>query len=323
MEITLIPIGITLMKIIKALLACLILSTLYIFGKPYIRKLGSNGRAITYVVSLLAWPGILVACLAIAEVPLGVLAPLTGALALGFSFGSKQVLENAATIFLNLRDDVYQVGDIIGFSGDDDFYQVSKIKTSGVKLLSLSGRAGRSLNISPSVLAQKEFVNYTQDGFGTLCKWTFPISLKAQFSQPGKGDITKMEDALLRAAKEVQTWIIQNTKHPQAQATFAEQGSKQKGRKDIPAGVFLIEVEKFVHHYVVALWVPGVEIFRVPAIANELWHRAWHCAVECHSLEMATRNTSDDTDIVEATQAVAQSLREGFGQNHLRNLTLS
>lgn len=68
-----------------------------------------------------------------AEIPLGLLASLTGALAFGFSFGSRQVVENAATVALNLRDDVYEVGDIIGFTGDDDFYRVADIKTSTVK----------------------------------------------------------------------------------------------------------------------------------------------------------------------------------------------
>ncbi len=102
-------------------------------------------------------------------------------------------------------DDAYEVGDIIGFAGDDEFYRVSDIKTSTVKLLSLAGNAGRILNISPGVLAQKEFVNYTQDGPGTLCKWVFPISLKAQVAQPVKGEMTKIEDTLLKAAKEIQT----------------------------------------------------------------------------------------------------------------------
>ncbi|MDJ0596248.1 MAG: mechanosensitive ion channel [Pleurocapsa sp. MO_226.B13] len=299
-------------KILKIISTGVLLTTLYIYGKPYIQKMGSNGRAIEYIVSIFAWPGIVVACLAIAEMPLGLLASLTGALALGFSFGSKQVVENAATVALNLRDDVYEAGDIIGFSGDDDFYQVSAITTSSVKLMSLGKHAGRILNISPSVLAQKEFVNYTQDGPGTLCKWIFPISLKAQIAQPGRGDMTKMEDALFRAAKEVQHWIIQNTKHPEAIAAFAAEAMKEKGRQDIPAGVFLTKVEKFIHHYVIALWVPGIEIYRVASISNELFHRAWHHAVELHNLELATPNTGDDTDIVEATQAIAQSLREGL-----------
>lgn len=301
-------------KILKIISAGVLLTTLYIYGKPYIQKMGSNGRAIAYIVSIFAWPGIVVACLAIAEMPLGLLASLTGALALGFSFGSKQVVENAATVALNLRDDVYEAGDIIGFSGDDDFYQVAAITTSSVKLMSLGKHAGRILNISPSVLAQKEFVNYTQDGPGTLCKWIFPISLKAQIAQPGKGDMTKMEDALFRAAKEVQHWIIHNTKHPEAKAAFAAEAKKEKGRQDIPAGVFLTKVEKFIHHYVIALWVPGIEIYRVASISNELFHRAWHHAVELHSLELATADTGDDTDIVEATQAIAQSLREGLGK---------
>lgn len=299
-------------KILKIISAGILLTTLYIYGKPYIQKLGSNGRAIAYLVSIFAWPGIVVACLAIAEIPLGLLASLTGALALGFSFGSKQVVENAATVALNLRDDVYEVEDIIGFSGDDDFYQVAAITTSSVKLLSLGRHAGRILNISPSVLARKEFVNYTQDGTGSLCKWIFPISLKAQIAQPGRGDMTKMEDALFRAAKEVQHWIIQNTNHPEAQATFAAEAKKEKGRRDIPAGVFLTKVEKFIHHYVIALWVPGIEIYRVASISNELFHRAWHHAVELHNLELATPDTGDDTDIVAATQAIAQSLREGL-----------
>ena len=296
----------------KTISAGLFLTALYIFGKPYINRLGSNGRAIAYIASIVAWPGIVVACLAIANIPLGLLASLTGALALGFSFGSKQVVENAATVALNLRDDVYEVGDIISFSGDDDFYRVAAIKTSTVKLVSLAGNAGRILNISPSMLAQKELLNYTQDGPGTLCKWIFPISLKAQIAQPGKGDMTKMEDALLRAAKEVQLWIIQNTKHPEAQATFAAEARKEKGRHDVPAGVFLTKVEKFIHHYVVALWIPGIEIYRLASISNELFHRVWHYAVEHHNLELATPNTGDDTDIVEATQAIAQSLREGL-----------
>lgn len=300
--------------VFKTFGAGILLTTIYLYGKPYIHRLGSNGRAIAYVVSIIAWPGIVVACLAIAEIPLGLLASLTGALAFGFSFGAKQVVENAATVALNLRDDVYEVGDIIGFAGDDDFYEVAAIKTSTVKLLSLAGNAGRILNISPSVLAQKEFVNYTQDGPGTLCKWVFPISLKAQIAQPGKGDMTKMEDTLLKAAKEVQHWIIQNTKHPEAKATFAAEASKEKGRQDIPAGVFLIKIEKFIHHYAVALWIPGIEIYRVASIGDELFHRAWHHAVENHNLELATPDTVDDTDIVEATQAIAQSLRESFGQ---------
>ena len=300
-------------KIFKTISVGILLVTLYIYGKPYIHKLGSNGRAIAYVISIIAWPGILVACLAIAEIPLGLLASLTGALAFGFSFGSRQVVENAATVALNLRDDVYEVDDIIGFAGDDDFYRVAAIKTSTVKLLSLAGSAGRVLNISPSVLAQKEFVNYTQDGSGTLCKWVFPISLKAQIAQPGKGDMTKMEDTLLKAAKEVQLWIIENTKHPEAKAAFAGEASKEKGRQDIPAGVFLTKVEKFIHHYAVALWIPGIEIYRVASISNELLHRAWHHAVENHNLELATPDTGDDTDMVEATQAIAQSLRESFG----------
>ncbi len=240
--------------VLKTISVGLLLTALYIYGKPYIHRLGSNGRAIAYIVSIVAWPGIVVTCLAIAEIPLTLLAPLTGALALGFSFGSRQVVENAATVALNLRDDVYEVGDIIGFAGDDDFYRVAAIKTSAVKLVSLAGNAGRILNISPGVLAQKEFVNYTQDGPGTLCKWVFPISLKAQIAQPGKGDMTKMEDTLLQAAKEVQTWIIQSTKHPEAKAAFAAEASKEKGRQDIPAGVFLTKVEKFIHHYVIAHW---------------------------------------------------------------------
>lgn len=301
-------------KVFKTISTGIILAALYIYGKPYIHKLGSNGRAIAYVVSIIAWPGIVVACLAIAEIPLGLLASLTGALAFGFSFGSKQVVENAATVALNLRDDVYEVGDIIGFFGDNDFYRVAAIKTSTVKLLSLAGNAGRVLNISPSVLAQKEFVNYTQDGQGTLCKWVFPISLKAQVAQPGKGDMTKMEDTLLKAAKEVQLWIIQNTKHPEARATFAAEANKEKGRQDVPAGVFLTKVEKFIHHYAIALWIPGSEIYRVASISNELFHRAWHYAVENHNLELATPDTVDDTDIVEATQAIAQSLRERLGK---------
>ncbi|VEP18237.1 Small-conductance mechanosensitive channel [Hyella patelloides LEGE 07179] len=301
-------------KILKTIIAGIFLTTLYIYGRPYIHKLGSNGRAIAYVVGIVAWPGIVVACLAIAEIPLGLLASLTGALAFGFSFGSRQVVENAATVALNLRDDVYEVGDIIGFSGDDDFYRVAAIKTSTVKLLSLAGNAGRILNISPSVLAQKEFVNYTQDGAGTLCKWVFPISLKAQIAQPGKGDIIRMEDTLLKTAKEVQLWIIQNTKHPEAKATFAAEANKEKGRQDIPAGVFLTKVEKFIHHYAVALWIPGIEIYRVASISNELFHRAWHHAVENHNLELATPYTVDDTDMVEATQAIAQSLRESFSK---------
>ncbi|AFY55542.1 small-conductance mechanosensitive channel [Rivularia sp. PCC 7116] len=308
-------------KILKAIAAGIPISALYIFSKPYIHKLGSNGRAIAYVVSIVAWPGITVACLAIAEIPLGLLAPLAGALALGFSFGAKQVVENAATVALNLRDDVYEVDDIIGFSGDDDFYQVNAIKTSSVKLLSVGANAGRILNISPSVLAQKEFVNYTQNGSGTLCKWTFPISLKAQVAQPGKGDINRMEDALLRAAKEVQAWIIHNTKHPEAKASFAAQATKDSGRQDIPAGVFLTKVEKFIHHYVIALWVPGIEMYRVSSISNELLHHAWYYVVEHHNLELATLNTVDDTDIVEATQAIAKSLREGLGKVHDLNET--
>ncbi|MEM7557075.1 MAG: hypothetical protein AAF378_23895 [Cyanobacteria bacterium P01_A01_bin.84] len=299
---------------IKAILVGIVLATIYIYGKPYIHKLGSNGRAIAYIVSIVAWPGIIVTSLAIAEFPLTLLAPLTGALALGFSFGSRQVVENAATVALNLRDDVYEVGDIIGFAGDDDFYQVTDIKTSTVKLLSLAGNAGRILNISPSVLAQKEFVNYTQNGADTLCKWVFPISLKAQVAQPGKGDMTKMEDSLLQAAKEVQQWIIQNTKHPEAKAAFAAEATKEKGRQDIPAGVFLTKVEKFIHHYAIALWIPGVEIYRVASISNELFHHVWHHAVENHNLELATPNSVDDTDIVEATQAIAQSFREGLGK---------
>ncbi len=299
--------------VLKTIGAGLLLTALYIYGKPYIHRLGSNGRAIAYVVSIVAWPGIVVACLAIAEIPLGVLASLTGALAFGFSFGSRQVVENAATVALNLRDDVYEVEDIIGFAGDDDFYRVADIKTSTVKLVSLAGNAGRVLNISPSVLAQKEFVNYTQDGHGTLCKWVFPISLKAQIAQPGKGDMTKMEDTLLQAAKEVQTWIIQNTKHPEAKAAFAAEASKEKGRQDIPAGVFLTKVEKFIHHYAIALWIPGIEIYRVASISNELFHRVWHHAVENHDIELATADTADDTDMVEATQAIAQSLRESLG----------
>lgn len=301
-------------KVFKAISVGILLAALYIYGKPYIHRLGSNGRAIAYVVSIVAWPGIVVACLAIAEIPLGLLASLTAALAFGFSFGSQKVVENVATVALNLRDDVYEVDDIIGFAGDDDFYQVAAIKTSAVKLVSLAGSAGRILNISPSVLAQKEFVNYTQDGHGTLCKWVFPISLKAQVAQPGKGDMTKMEDTLLQAAKEVQTWIIQNTKHPEARAAFAAEASKEKGRQDIPAGVFLTKVEKFIHHYAVALWVPGIEIYRVAAISNELFHHVWHHAVEHHDIELATPDTGDDTDMVEATQAIAQSLRESLGK---------
>lgn len=299
---------------IKAIIVGAILAIIYIYGKPYIHKLGSNGRAIAYIVSIVAWPGIIVTSLAIAEFPLTLLAPLTGALALGFSFGSRQVVENAATVALNLRDDVYEVGDIIGFAGDDDFYQVTDIKTSTVKLLSLAGNAGRILNLSPSVLAQKEFVNYTQNGADTLCKWVFPISLKAQVAQPGKGDMTKMEDSLLQAAKEVQQWIIHNTKHPEAKAAFAAEATKEKGRQDIPAGVFLTKVEKFIHHYSIALWIPGVEIYRVASISNELFHHVWHHAVENHNLELATPNSVDDTDIVEATQAIAQSFREGLGK---------
>ncbi len=303
----------TWMSIIKALITGVVLGALYLIVNPYIRKLGSNGRALAYVLSIFAWPGILVICLAIAEIHLGLIVSLTSALAFGFSFGSKQIVENVATVVLNLRDDVYQVGDIIGFTGDDDFYQVAAIKTSSVKLVSMGGNAGRILNVSPSALAQKEFINYTQDGYGTLCKWIFPISLKAQISQPGKGDITNMEDTLLRAAKEVQLWIIKNTNNPEAKTSFAAEASKEKGRKDIPAGVFLTKVEKFIHHYVVALWIPGVEIYKVAAISNELFHRAWYYAVEYHNLELATPNTGDDTDIVEATQAIAESLREGLG----------
>lgn len=299
----------TLIRIIKALIAAPILGALYLIVHPYIRKLGSNGRAIAYLMSIFAWPAILVACLAIAKIPLGLLASLTGALAFGFSFGSQKVIENAATVALNLRDDVYEVDDIIGFAGDDDFYRVAAIATSSVKLLSVGANAGRILNISPSILAQKEFINYTQDGSGTLCKWIFPISLKAQIAQPGKGDMTKMEDALLTAAKEVQLWIIENTKNLEAKATFAAEAQKEKGRKDIPAGVFLTKVEKFIHHYVVGLWIPGSEIYRVAAISNELFHRAWYYAVEHHNLELATPDTGDDTDIVEATQAIAQSLK--------------
>ncbi|MEO1006166.1 MAG: hypothetical protein AAFW67_10025, partial [Cyanobacteria bacterium J06638_38] len=305
--------------IFKTLGAGILLTTLYIFGRPYIHRLGSNGRAIAYVISIIAWPGIAVACLAIAEIPLGLLASLTGALAFGFSFGSRQVVENAATVALNLRDDVYEVGDNIGFAGDDDFYRVSAIKTSTVKLVSLAGNAGRILNISPSVLAQKEFVNYTQDGPGTLCKWVFPISLKAQIAQPGKGDMTKMEDTLHQAAQEVQTWIIENTKHPEAQATFAAERSKEKGRRDIPAGVFLTKIEKFIHHYAIALWIPGIEIYRVASISNELFHHVWHHAVENNNLELATPDTGDDTDMVEATQAIAQSLRESLGTAKIQN----
>lgn len=304
----------TVMSVTKALITGLILGALYLISNPYIRKLGSNGRAIAYLLSIFAWPGIVVVCLAVAEIHLGLIVSLTGALAFGFSFGSQKVVENVATVVLNLRDDAYQVGDIIGFSGDNDFYQVAAIKTSSVKLLSMGGHAGRVLNISPSALGNKEFINYTQDGFGTLCKWVFPISLKAQISQPGRGDMTNMEDTLLRAAKEVQLWIIQNTKHPEAKASFAAEASKEKGRQDVPAGVFLSKVEKFIHHYVVALWVPGVEIYKVASISNELLHRAWYYAVEYHNLELATPNTGDDTDIVEATQAIALSLREGLGQ---------
>ena len=311
----------SLMSIIKALIAGLILGALYLIGNPYIRKLGSNGRAIAYVISIFAWPGILVVCLVIAEIHINFLVSFTSALAVGFSFGSKQVVENVATVGLNLRDDVYQVGDIISFSGDNDFYQVAAIKTSSVKLVSMAGHAGRVLNIPPSVLAQKAFMNYTQDSCGNLCKWIFPISLKAQMTQPGRGDMTSMEDTLLRAAKEVQLWIIQNTKHPEAKASFAAEASKEKGRRDIPAGVFLTKVEKFIHHYVVALWVPGIEIYRVGSISNELLHRAWYYAVEYHNLELATPNTTDDTDMVEATQAIALSLREGLGQMHSFNET--
>ncbi|MEL6439436.1 MAG: hypothetical protein AAFQ80_09310 [Cyanobacteria bacterium J06621_8] len=290
-----------------------LLGAIYLYGKPHVHRLGSNGRAAAYVLGIVAWPGILVICLTITDIPLGLLAPLTGALALGFSFGTRQVVENVATVALNLRDDVYEVEDIIGFNGDNDFYRVAAIKTSSVKLLSLGGNAGRVLNISPSVLAQKEFVNYTQDGPETLCKWLFPMSLKAQVAQPGKGDMTKMEDALLQAAKEVQTWIVQNTKHPAAQAAFAAEATKEKGRRDIPGGVFLTKVEKFIHHYTIALWIPGVEIYRVASINNELFHHVWHHAVENHDIELATPNTADDTDIVEATQAIALSLRESLG----------
>lgn len=304
----------TLMSVTKGLITGLLLGALYLIGNPYIRKLGSNGRALAYVLSIFAWPAILVVCLAVAEIHLGLLVSLTGALAFGFSFGSKQIVENVVTVVLNLRDDIYQVGDIIGFSGDNDFYQVAAIKTSSVKLVSMGGNAGRILNVSPSALAQKEFINYTQDGYGTLCKWVFPISLKAQIAQPGRGDMTNMEDTLLRAAKEVQLWIIQNTKHPDARATFAAEASKEKGRQDIPAGVFLTKVEKFIHHYAVALWLPGVEIYKVTSIRNELLHRIWYYAVEYHSLELATSNTIDDTDIVEATQAIAISIREGLAK---------
>ena len=307
---------INLTKILKTISAGVLLTILYLYGKPYLHKLGSNGRAIAYLVNIFAWPGIVVVCLAIANLHIGLLASLTGALALGFSLGYKQVIENATTVALNLRDDVYEVGDMIGFFGDDDFYQVAAITTSSVKLLSLGRYAGRILNISPSMLGQKEFINYTHDGPGTLCKWIFPISLKAQIAQPGRGDMTKMEDALLRAAKEVQLWIIQNTKHPEAQATFAAEARKEKGRQDVPAGVFLTKVEKFIHHYVIALWIPGIEIYRVASISNELFHRVWHYAVEHHNLELATPDTGDDTDIVEATQAIAQSLREGLVQMH-------
>lgn len=304
----------TLMSVTKGLITGLVLGSLYLIVNPYIRKLGSNGRALAYALSIFAWPGILVVCLAVAQIHIGLLVSLTGALAFGFSFGSKQVVENVATVVLNLRDDVYQVGDIIGFLGDNDFYQVGAIKTSSVKLVSMGGHAGRILNLSPSALAQKEFINYTQDGYGALCKWIFPVSLKAQIAQPGRGDMTNMEDTLLRAAKDVQLWIIQNTKHPEAKASFAAEASKEKGRQDVPAGVFLTKVEKFIHHYVVALWVPGVEIYKVTSIGNELLHRVWYYAVEYHNLELATSTTTDDTDIVEATQAIALSLREGLGQ---------
>lgn len=215
-------------------------------------------------------------------------------------------------MILRISDDVYEVGDILSFPHDDDFYKVSAIKTSSIKLLSLGKGAGRILNISPSVLAQREIINYTQDGASNLCKWTFEISLKAPISQPGEGDITKMEDALLKAAKEVQNWIIQNTKHPKAIATFQAELHKDSGRKDVPAGVFLTKVEKFIHHYVVALWVPGIEIYRVTSIHNELLHRVWYYAVEFHNIELATSTSNDNTDIVEATQAIATSLNQGL-----------
>lgn len=301
---------ITLVSFTKALIIGFTLGILYLIGNPYISKLGSNGRAISYLINIFAWPAIFVICLTIAEIHLGLIFSLTGALAFGFSFGSQKVIENVATVVLNLRDDIYQIGDIIGFSENNNFYQVSAIKISSVKLLSLGRNSGCILNISPSALANKEFINYTQDGFTTLCKWAFPISLKAQISQPGKGDIIKMEDALLRAAKDIQNWIIQNTQHPEAKKSFADEANKEKGRKDIPAGVFLTKIDKFIHHYVVALWVPGVEIYKVASISNELFHRTWHYAVEYHNLELTTPNTTDDTDMVEATQAIAQSLRE-------------
>lgn len=301
-------------RIAKALVTALILTIIYFVTHPHIKKLGSNGRAVAYITSMFSVPGILVASLAVAEVPFSVLAPVTGSLALGFSFGAKQAVENTATVFLNLSDDVYEVGDILSFQQDDDFYKVVAIKTSSIKLLSLGKGAGRILNISPSILAQKEIINYTQDGASNLCKWTFPISLKAPISQPGEADITKMEDALLKAAKEVQNWIIQNTKHPKAIAAFQAESQKDSGRKDVPAGVFLTKVEKFIHHYVVALWVPGIEIFRVNAIQNELLHRVWYYAVEFHNIELATSETHDTTDIVEATQAIAVSINQGLNQ---------
>ena len=77
----------TWMSIIKALITGVVLGALYLIVNPYIRKLGSNGRALAYVLSIFAWPGILVICLAIAEIHLGLILSLTSALAFGFSFG--------------------------------------------------------------------------------------------------------------------------------------------------------------------------------------------------------------------------------------------
>jgi len=112
--------------------------------------------------------------LTIAEITLDLLTFINGALAFDFSFGSKQVIKNASNVALNLQDNVYEVGDIIRFSDDDNFYRIAAIKTSTVKLFSLTANEGFVLNISPSVLAQKEFINYTQDRNETQCKWVFP-----------------------------------------------------------------------------------------------------------------------------------------------------
>lgn len=296
------------LKLITFLVTFFVLFITYRLARNIFRKLGSNGRAIAYLLSVVAYPVIILLSLTTTGINLGALTAVTSALVFALTFGGQEVVKNSIAIFLNLRDDVYQLGDMISFIDGDSFYQIVGIRVSGIKLLDRGARSGSVVNVPANGFSER-IINYTQDGQDTLCKYGFSVSLKAKISQPGKGDINTMESVLHRAANETQQWIIDNTQNVYAKESFAAQSTKTFCRKDVPAAIALTKVEKFINHYNIKLWIPGAEIFKVAAVRNHLLTLVWLYATELHNIEMATPDTTDDTDLVEANFAIAESIR--------------